>query len=408
MNLSFNIAKRYIFSKKSTNAINVISGISVFGIAIVTSVMILLFSVFNGLEDLLTGFFNTYNPDAKVVPFSGKTFLQDSIDIAQIESLEGVDFISKTLQEVAFFEYGSGGDQTFGIVKGVDKNFAKVNRIDSIIREGEYTLKINDKEMAVLGAGIRRKLALNLDDPFTPITIYSAKKKKVSATSQPFKKVSIFPSGIFAAYQEELDNQYVFTSLKFTEELLSLPNKLSALEIKFNPDIDQSKTIQAIKKIIGAKFEIKDRYQQEETYFNVLKMEKWLMFALLSFAMILVAFNIVGALWVIVLDKKNDISILKSMGAEDYQIRNIFLNNGILLTSLGIIIGIALSILLYIIHQKWGLVTMPEGSIIDIYPSSLRLGDFVIVSATVMLIGLVATLGPARRASKINALIQEG
>ena len=239
MNLSFNIAKRYIFSKKSTNAINVISGISVFGIAIGTSVMILLFSVFNGLEDLLTGFFNTYNPDAKVVPFSGKTFLQDSIDIAQIESLEGVDFISKTLQEVAFFEYGSGGDQTFGIVKGVDKNFAKVNRIDSIIREGEYTLKINDKEMAVLGAGIRRKLALNLDDPFTPITIYSAKKKKVSATSQPFKKVSIFPSGIFAAYQEELDNQYVFTSLKFTEELLSLPNKLSALEIKFNPDIDQ-------------------------------------------------------------------------------------------------------------------------------------------------------------------------
>ncbi len=189
---------------------------------------------------------------------------------------------------------------------------------------------------------------------------------------------------------------------------MSLPNKLSALEIKFNPDIDQSKTIQAIKKIIGAKFEIKDRYQQEETYFNVLKMEKWLMFALLSFAMILVAFNMVGALWVIVLDKKKDISILKSMGAEDYQIRNIFLNNGILLTSLGIIIGIALSILLYIIHQKWGLVTMPEGSIIDIYPSSLRLGDFVIVSATVMLIGLVATLGPARRASKINALIQEG
>jgi lipoprotein-releasing system permease protein len=137
-------------------------------------------------------------------------------------------------------------------------------------------------------------------------------------------------------------------------------------------------------------------------------MEKWLMFALLSFAMILVAFNMVGALWVIVLDKKKDIAILKSMGATDSQIRNIFLNNGILLTSLGIISGIALSLILYAIHQKWGLVTMPEGSIIDIYPSSLRFGDFVIVSATVMFIGLLATLGPARRAAKINTLIQEG
>ncbi len=178
MNLSFNIAKRYIFSKKSTNAINVISGISVFGIAIGTSVMILLFSVFNGLEDLLTGFFNTYNPDAKVVPFSGKTFLQDSIDIAQIESLEGVDFISKTLQEVAFFEYGSGGDQTFGIVKGVDKNFAKVNRIDSIIREGEYTLKINDKEMAVL------LLLLQFTQP---------KRKKFQLLVNHLKRFPFFP-----------------------------------------------------------------------------------------------------------------------------------------------------------------------------------------------------------------------
>ena len=362
--------------------------------------MILLFSVFNGLEDLLTGFFNTYNPDAKVLPISGKTFSQDSIDIAQLENLEGVLFISKTLEEVAFFEYGREGDQTFGIVKGVDENFAKVNPIDSIIRDGEYNLKIDDKNMAVLGAGVRRKLSLNIDDPFTPLTIYSPKRKKVSATGKPFKKVSIFPSGVFAAYQEDLDNRYVFTSLKFAEGLLSLPNMLSALEIKFQPEINQKNTIAAIQKIIGPKFEIKDRYQQEETYFNVLKMEKWLMFALLSFAMVLVAFNMVGALWVIVLDKKKDIAILKSMGAEDSQIQNIFLNNGILLTSLGIIIGIILSIVLYIIHQKWGLVTMPPGSIIDIYPSSLRFGDFITVSFTVMLIGLIATLGPVRRATK--------
>ena len=406
MNLPFNIAKRYIFSKKSTNAINVISGISVFGIAIGTAVMILLFSVFNGLEDLLTGFFNTYNPDIKVVPYSGKTFSQDSIDIAQLEKIEGVEFISKTLEEVAFFEYDI--EQTFGIIKGVDENFTKVNRIDSIIREGKYLLDINGKSMAVVGAGVRRKLSLNIDDFLTPLTIYSAKRKKLGPTSKPFKKVSIYPSGIFAAYQEDLDNRYVYASLDFVEQLLSLPNKLTALEIKIKPEADLKKTIAAIQKVAGSEFAIKDRYEQEETYFKVLKMEKWLGYALISFAMILVAFNMVGALWVIVLDKKKDIAILKSMGAENFQIRNIFLGNGLLLTCLGLIIGIILSIVLYNIHQIWGIVTMPPGSIIDIYPASMRIPDFFTVSITVLFIGFLASWGPAQRAARIPAIFNEG
>ena len=406
MNLPFDIAKRYIFSKKSTNAINVISGISVFGIAIGTTVMILLFSVFNGLEDLLTGFFNTYNPDVKVVPYKGKTFSQDSIDLAQLEKIEGIEFISKTLEEVAFFEYDN--DQTFGIIKGVDKNFIKVNRIDTIIREGEFRLNMNGSNMAVVGAGVRRKLSLNIDDFLTSLTIYSAKRKKVGATSKPFKKVSINPSGVFAAYQEDLDNRYVFTSLEFTRKLLSLPNKLSAIEIKLKEDANLKNTILEIKKIVGDRFEIRDRYQQEETYFNVLKMEKWLAYALISFALILVLFNMVGALWVIILDKRKDIAILKSMGAENHQIRNIFLNNGLMLTLIGLFLGIILSILLYVIHKNWGIVTMPPGSIIDIYPASMRFTDFIIVSITVIVLGILASLGPAQRAAKIQTIFQEG
>ena len=406
MNLPFNIAKRYIFSKKSTNAINVISGISVFGLAIGTAVMILLLSVFNGLEDLLTGFFNTYNPDLKVLPISGKTFPQDSIDIASIEKLEGVEFVSKTLEEVAFFEYDD--DQTFGVIKGVDENFKYVTRIDSIIRDGEYLLKKDGRDLAVIGAGVRRKLSLNIDDYLTSLTIYSAKRKKLSPTAQPFKKVGITPSGIFAAYQEDLDNRYVFASLEFTEKLLSLNNRLSALEIKVKPEANLKTTVANIQKIIGDKFEIKDRYQQEETYFNVLNMEKVLAFALISFALVLVAFNLVGALWVVVLDKKKDIAILKSMGAENTQIRNIFLGNGLMLTFLGLIIGIVLSLVLYFIHQTWGIVTMPPGSIIDIYPASIRFLDFVSVSIVVLIIGFFASLGPALRASKIQTIFQEG
>ena len=406
MNLPFDIAKRYIFSKKSTNAINVISGISVFGIAVGTTVMILLFSVFNGLEDLLTGFFNTYNPDLKVLPISGKTFSRDSIDLVSLEKIDGVLYVSKTLEEVAFFEYDN--DQASGIIKGVDENFSKVNQIDTIIREGEYLLKRGDRNLAVVGAGVRRKLSLNIDDPLTPITIYSAKRKKLSPTAKPFKKVSIFASGVFAAYQEDLDNRYMYTSLEFTENLLGLSNRLSALEIKLTPDADLDNTVASIQNLLGNQFEIKDRYQQEETYFNVLNMEKWLAFALISFALILVAFNMVGALWVIVLDKKKDIAILKSMGAENGQIRNIFLFNGLLLTLLGLFIGIILSVVLYVIHQKWGIVTMPPGSIIDIYPASLRFPDFIVVSITVLIVGFLASWGPSQRASKISTIFQQG
>jgi len=405
MNLPFNIAKRYIFSKKSTNAINIISGISVFGIAVGTTVMILLFSVFNGLEDLLTGFFNTYNPDLKVVPYEGKTFADDAIDMAQLEKLENVEFVSKTLEEVAFFEYD--GDQTFGVIKGVDENFAKVNRIDSIIIDGVYRTRQDDINFAVIGDGIRYKLAIDIFDPASAgLTVYSAKRKKVRPTGNPFKKLSINTAGIFKAYQEDLDNRYVFASLEFAEKLLSLPNQLSAIEIKIRPEANIKSVRDEIQKIIGDRFEIKDRYQQEETYFNVLKMEKWLGFALISFALILVAFNMVGALWVIVLDKKKDIAILKSMGTENSQIRNIFLSNGFLLTSFGLIIGMVLSIILYIVHQNWGIVMMPPGSIVDIYPVSIRFVDFVVVGITVISIGLLASWGPAMRASRISTVIQ--
>ena len=404
MNLPFNIAKRYLFSKKSTNAINVISGISVFGLSVGTAVMILLLSVFNGLEDLLTSFFNTYNPDVKVLPVKGKTFTPDTLQIAALEKVDGVLRISKTLEEVAIFEYDK---QIFGIIKGVDENFNKVNTIDTIIREGIYSFDNQGRNMAVVGGGVARKLGVNIDDFLTPITIYMAKRKKVSPTQKPFKKVSVYPSGVFVAHQEELDNNYIFTSLKFAEKLLGQKNRVSSLEIKLKPEANIKNTIAAMKSIMGDQYKFLDRYEQDETYFSVLKMEKWLAYALLSFAIILVAFNMVGALWVVVLDKKHDIAILKSMGAEAHQIRNIFLINGLLLSGLGLVIGIVLALTLYYIHQTWGIVTMPPGSIIEIYPAAIRFPDFIITAITVLVIGFLAAWSPAKKAAGIPALIQE-
>ena len=405
MNLSFNIAKRYLFSKKSTNAINVITGISVFGLAIGTAVMILLLSVFNGLEDLLTSFFNTYNPDVKVLPIRGKSFSPDSTQIAELENIDGVLIVSKTLEEIAIFEYDES-ETTFGTIKGVDENFNKVNTIDTIIREGIYSFNDQGRNMAVVGGGVARKLSINIDDFLTPITIYMAKRKKVSPTQKPFKKMSVYPSGVFVANQEDLDNEYIFTSLEFAEKLLNQRNKVSALEIKLKPDADIQETVEEMQAVMGNQFKFLDRYEQDETYFSVLKMEKRLAYILLSFAIILVAFNMVGALWVVVLDKKQDIAILKSMGTESSQIRNIFLFNGFLMSSLGLVLGIILALVIYYIHQTWGIITMPPGSIIEIYPAAIRFPDFVLTTVTVLVIGFLASWNPAQKAAKIPALIQ--
>jgi len=404
MNLPFNIAKRYLFSKKSTNAINVITGISVFGLSIGTAVMILLLSVFNGLEDLLTGFFNNYNPDVKVLPVKGKSFSPDSTQIAELEKIDGVLKVAKTLEEIAIFEY-DGAQKIVGVIKGVDENFNKVNTIDTIIQEGKYSFNQDGRNMAVIGGGVARKLSVNIDDFLTPITIYMAKRKKVSPTQKPFRKLPVYPSGVFVANQEDLDNEYIFTSLKFAEKLLNQKNKVSSLEVKLDPETDIKTTIAAMQSVMGDKFKLLNRYEQDETYFSVLKLEKRLAYILLSFAIILVAFNMVGALWVVVLDKKQDIAILKSMGTDSSQIRNIFLINGLLMSGLGLIIGMALALILYYIHQTWGIIMMPPGSIIDIYPTAIRFPDFVLTAITVLVIGFLASWSPAKKAAGIPALI---
>jgi len=260
--------------------------------------------------------------------------------------------------------------------------------------------------MAIIGGGVAKKLSVNIDDFLTPITIYMAKRKKVSPTQKPFRKLSVYPSGVFVANQEDLDNEYIFTSLKFAEKLLDQKNKVSALEVKLHPDKDIKNTIAAMKSVMGDKFKLLNRYEQDETYFSVLKLEKRLAYILLSFAIILVAFNMVGALWVIVLDKKQDIAILKSMGMDNSQIRNVFLIIGLLMSGLGLILGIALALTLYYIHQIWGIIMMPPGSIIDIYPASIRFPDFVLTAITVIVIGILFSWSPARKAAGIPALIQ--
>ena len=322
MNLSLKIARRYLFAKKSTNAINIISGISVFGISVGTAALILVLSVFNGFEDLITGMFSNFNPDVKVTPLLGKTFQIEEEKLVQIKDLEGVAFVSKTLEETAVFEYK--GSQDFGTLKGVDEFYNQVTSIDSTIREGDYQLKDGKRNLAVLGVGLRNKLSVNVGDYLSTLTVYMAKRKKVSPTQNPFKKRLVYPVGTFVI-QQDFDNEYLLTSLEFAQSLLGVKNEVSTLEIKLVEHSDAELTLTAIRNIVGEDFVVKDRYQQDEAFLKLMNIEKWMSYAILSLTLILVAFNMIGALWMIVLDKKNDIAILKSMGANRELVRNIFL-----------------------------------------------------------------------------------
>lgn len=404
MNFPLKIAKRYLFAKKSTNAINIITGISVFGVTIGTAALVIVLSVFNGFEDLLTSLFSNFNPDIKVTPVEGKVFTVDSTKIADLEALAGVEIVAKSLEEVAFFEYQ--GTQLFGVVKGVDSFYESISNIDSTIVEGEFLLEKNNVPHAVLGQTIASKLMVNIYDDFEELAIFMAKKNP-SKMGSPFRKQFARPSGTFKI-QQEFDSKYILTPLAFTQQLLGYKKgEISALEIRLNPAVDAEKTQNEIQQLMGTGFHVKNEYQQEEAFLKLMNIEKWLFFALFTFMIIIIAFNLIGALWMMVLEKKHDIAILKSMGAQDTTIRNIFLNQGLFLCGLGILSGFALAIILYILQKTVGIVTIPDGFVVDTYPVEIRFFDFFKVGITVLLIGLLASLPSAMKASQIPAMIQE-
>jgi len=411
MNLPLKFARRYLFAKKSTNAINIISGIAVGGIAVGTAAIILILSVFNGFEDLIKSLYGSFNPDIKVTVIEGKVFSPDSTQLKSIKQLGGVLEISQSLSEVSFFEYGESQD--FGVLKGVDVAFDSVSKVDNNIIRGNYHISDDEMDYAVIGAGMEYKLSIVVGDQSQSLGIYmpNRKKKSIGFTSPTdlFKRRFLPVTGVFAI-QQEFDDNYVITSLNFIQNILSYTNgEIDALEIKVSEDANVRNIVQAIEKIVGDEFEVKDRYQQEEAFFKLMNMEKWMAYAVISFALLLLAFNIVGALWMLVLDKKKDIAILKSMGATDNLVRNIFLTEGLALSFFGAVIGFGLGIIIYILQKTIGIVKLGGGAnlLIDTYPISIQIFDFVLVFFTVMFIGFLAAWLPSMRTKNIQPIIRE-
>lgn len=404
MKLSLDIARRYLFGKKSTNAINIISWISVSGVAIGTAALILILSVFNGFEGLISGLFNAYNPDLMVTPKEGKVIKDDPLIYEELSAITGVDLVSKTLEEIVLFQYDEV--QEVGIIKGVDQYFNEVTSIDSTIRQGAFVLQSNETDYGVAGVGIANKLRINIDEGFTPIVAYIPRLQNASPFSNKYNSLVMYPSGTFSV-QTEQDNENILTNLEFVQRLREEGEMIGAYEIKLDATANETLVRTEVDQVLDGKFTIKNRFEQDEAFLKLMNIEKWVSYALAGFAFILIAFNLVGSLWMIVLDKKKDISILRSMGFTSANIQWLFMLEGLLICLLGVFIGLSLSFLFYILQINYGIISIPEGFIIDAYPIEMRLSDTIIVLLTVLIIGFLASIPASLRAKSIKSFVRE-
>ena len=407
MNFTFEIAKRYLLGKKSTSAINIITWISVIGITIGTSALILILSVFNGFESLLSGLNNSFNPDMKILPAEGKFFEISDEQSIQLKNIPGILGISKTVEEVCLFEYKE--TQQHGAIKGVDENYQYVTSIDSTIKKGAFKLLESKRNYGVLGRGLSSKLSINQKDAITPVIVYMptrSAKGMLGQMGKEYTSISVYPSGVFSV-GSEADITYVITNLESVGKLLDQGNKISAIELKLSEDHDEDEIRVSINKALGDGFVIKNRYEQEETFLKVMNIEKWISFLIVMLTLGIIAFNMVGSLWMMVLEKKQDISILRSMGYETKQIRSIFMMEGLLITAVGIVIGIILALILYWLQKEFGLIAVPDGFMISAYPIELKWTDFIIVTITVSVIGWLASLLPSYRAGQVSPFVRQ-
>ncbi len=403
MGLHFEIAKRYLFGKKSTNAINLITGIAVFGISIGTAALILILSVFNGFEGLLSELFNAFNPDLLVVPKDGKSIKVDEQWLAETKQLGFVDAISLTIEEVSLFEYDNV--QEIGMLKGVDHEYTKVTGFDTLLLSGNFKLNSGSIDYGLLGSGLRNKLGVSVHNSLTPLTVYSPTRKKSFGSTKDFTIRDIYPKGVFTV-QSDNDYQYVITHLEAARKLFQKPNECSAYEIKLNDRLGPDEAKEALQANLPKTLKVQTRLDQDAAFIKIMRIEKWIAFLIVSLTMLLIAFNLVGCLWMIVLDKKGDIATLKALGFAKRDVFTVFVLEGMLITIIGMMVGVMLALCLYFLQSYFGLISVPEGFLIDAYPIRLHWFDFVVVLLTVISIGTIAAYLPAWRATKFGSIIR--
>lgn len=400
MKLPLYIAKRYLFAKKSRNAINVISSISVAGVMVVTMALITILSVFNGLEEMVKGIFSTSDPEIKISPVKGKVFTPDSLKLKRLAAIEGVEVYAETLEENALMRYDE--QQHIATIKGVSLNYNEVTDLDTAMWDGEFMLLgENGRPYAVAGLGVANRLGMRLNF-VSPLVLYMPDRKaKISANpGSEYTRKHIYLSGIFAV-EQEFDSKYVFLPLDFARELLDYTTEISSVEVRLRAGSDQKKTQKAIREVMGDEFLVQNRYEQQEMFYKVMKAERLAIYVILTFILLIASFNIIGSLTMLIIEKERDINILKSLGADNRLIKRIFIYEGWMISLIGTILGLILGFLLCAAQQHFGIVKLGgESLLIDAYPVKMQAIDFFVVAATVAAIGYGAAWYPVHYLSR--------
>ncbi|HAN79669.1 MAG TPA: hypothetical protein DCQ31_18855 [Bacteroidales bacterium] len=396
MNYKFFIAKRYLFTKKSGNVINIISGISVVGVAVGTMALIVVLSVFNGFDSLVRSLFHSFDPELKIIPAEGKVFAPDSAFYFTLNSFNEIAAYAEVLEENALLEYN--GKQHIATLKGVSEAYKNTSGIDSMMIDGNFTLKSPSQLFAVAGYGVAQTLGIGLRF-INPITVYVPTRNKVDFLNpeNAFNIKTIYPVGIFAI-QEEFDSKYVFVPLEFMQHLLNYQSKLTSLEIK-TVGLSERKTDKLrdeIQQKLGEKFRVLNRYQQHETMYKIMQSEKLAIFFILIFIIIVAALNVVGSLTMLIIEKKGDIKILQSMGSKLADIRSIFTAEGFMIIFLGSLAGLFFGLLICFIQLEFEVISFPGSGIITAYPVEVRWFDILLTFVSVNSVGYLLSRLPVR------------
>lgn len=402
MNFPFYIAKRYLLSRKSHNIINIISGISVAGVSIGTMALIVVLSVFNGFEDLVKSLFNTFDADILLTAKTGKTFNSGDIPKDEIKKIPGLVSYTEIVEENALLKYKT--EQYIVKIKGVSDDFLINNPLDSMLVDGSFILEKGNMNYTVMGYLIAYHLGINLNDFSTPVNIFvpRRKAKNLSSFENSFNTGNVIPSAVFSV-QQDIDTKYIIVPLRFAKKLLDYDNELTGVEIRLSRDSDSDEIIEQIAKIVDEEIVIKNRFQQQELLYKIMKSEKWAIFFILSFILLIATFNVVGSLTMLILDKKKDIAILYGMGANKKTIKRIFLIEGLMISITGAAIGLLLGAILCWLQITFGLIRLGSEAnsfIVPYYPVKMVALDFIAIFIVIFLIGLGAAWYPVRQISK--------
>lgn len=405
MNFPLFVARRYLFSKKKTHAINVISLISVIGVAVATMALVVVLSVFNGFQDMVAGFFTNFDPQLKVVPVSGKTAAADDAVLTQIRKLPQVEVATETLEDMALAMYGDR--QSTVNIKGVDDNFDELTHITEILYgDGQFQLHTANLEFGTPGLRLAADMGLGASfDGY--MRIYAPRREGQLDMSNPtdgFVVDSLISDGVvFTVKQGKYDKNYIITSLGFARRLFDRQGELSALEIRLKPGSDFDAVKNEMQQIAGTRFQVLDRYEQQADTFKIMQVEKLMAYIFLTFILIVACFNIVGSLSMLIIDKKEDVATLRNLGANNKTITRVFLFEGRMISVIGALAGIVLGLLLCLLQQQFGLVRMGDGDgtyIVNAYPVSVHYIDVLIVFVTVIATGWIAVYFPVKALTK--------